>query len=124
MPMIKIDEQTAQQLEFAAKMSGSTAGEVIARLVKDSIAPSGADAATAEIYAVYEGVKTTAVYDRTTKRVDITSGPLDGKSFKTPTGAARAIVGHYKPEVSPHRNGWSFWLLDDGTARPLQSIRL
>ncbi|MDQ1308039.1 MAG: hypothetical protein QG671_3873, partial [Actinomycetota bacterium] len=25
--------------------------------------------------------------------------------------------------VSPNRNGWSFWILDDGTGRFLQSIR-
>ncbi|GAB3856413.1 hypothetical protein GCM10029963_52730 [Micromonospora andamanensis] len=55
-------------------------------------------------------------------RVEITAGPLAGQVFKTPSQAARAIVGHYKPEVSPHRNGWSFFVIEE-TGAPLQILR-
>ncbi|MGF7239465.1 MAG: hypothetical protein ACQSGP_31590 [Frankia sp.] len=75
------------------------------------------------VYADYEGHRTHGHYDGSTTRIDITSGALAGRSFKTPTGAARAVVAHYKPGVSPNRNGWSFWVLDDGSGRFLQSIR-
>ncbi|WP_199836206.1 hypothetical protein [Streptomyces sp. NRRL F-4489] len=71
----------------------------------------------------YEGHRTRGSYDRDTKRIDITSGPLAGQSFKTPTGAARAVMAPYKPGVPPNRNGWSFWLLDDRSGRFLQTIR-
>lgn len=125
MPMIQVDEQTAEKLEFAARMQGTTAGKVVSRLVHDFMAPptTSDSGQTATVYALYAGHKTTGAFDRETKRLDVTSGPLKGQSFKTPTGAARAIVAHYNPAVSPHRNGWSFWLLEDGSGKPLQSIR-
>jgi hypothetical protein len=30
-------------------------------------------------------------------RVEIVDGPLAGQSFKSPTGAARALIRHYNP---------------------------
>lgn len=72
---------------------------------------------------VRQGFRTAGRYDPKAGRIDITTGPLDGRSFKSPSSAARAVVGHYKPAVNPHRNGWSFWSLDDGSKRLLQSIR-
>jgi hypothetical protein len=56
--------------------------------------------------------------------VEILDGPLAGKSFKTPTGAARAVVHRYNPDVNDNRNGWLFWWLEqDGPRVWLQSIR-
>ncbi|WP_055483191.1 hypothetical protein [Sphaerimonospora mesophila] len=128
---VEVDEQTYRSLEFAARMSGCTAGEVVARLVAAASMPPPAKeeseqreaASDVAVYADYEGHRTQGKYDQRTTRIDITSGPLAGRSFKTPTGAARAVVAHYKPGVSPNRNGWSFWMLDDGSGRFLQSIR-
>lgn len=128
---IEVDEQTYRSLEFAARMSGCTAGDVVARLVAEASMPTPAKeeseqlegARGAAVYADYEGHRTQGRYDPRTTRIDIMSGPLTGQSFKTPTGAARAVVAHYKPGVSPNRNGWSFWMLDDGSGRFLQSIR-
>ena len=128
---VEVDLQTYRSLEFAARISGCTAGDVVARLVAVASMPTSAkeDSKHAEevsdvvIYADYEGRRTQGRYDPRTTRVDITSGPLATRSFKTPTGAARAVVAHYKPAVSPNRNGWSFWTLDDGSGRFLQSIR-
>jgi hypothetical protein len=129
---VEVDAQTYRSLEFAAHMSGCTAGEVVARLVaaasmptpsakEDSEHPEAASGVA--VYVDYEGHRTQGRYDPSTTRIDITSGPLTGRSFKTPTGAARAVVAHYKPGVSPNRNGWSFWILDDASGRFLQSIR-
>ncbi|OLF18024.1 hypothetical protein [Actinophytocola xanthii] len=130
---IEVDSQTYSSLEFAARMSGCTAGEVVARLVAQASMPppttvgaperSDADVAVA-VYADYEGHRTQGRYDPRTTRIDITSGPLSGRSFKTPTGAARAVVAHYKPGVNPNRNGWEFWRLDDETGRALAGVRL
>ncbi|WP_327230534.1 hypothetical protein [Streptomyces murinus] len=131
-PTIEVDVQTYRSIEFAARMGNTTAGEVVARLVRTASVPSSAPAVTSKeaetrrkvgVYVDYEGHRTRGNYDRDTKRIDITSGPLAGQSFKTPTGAARAVVAHYKPDVNPNRNGWSFWVLDDGSGEFLQSIR-
>ncbi|MGW3150486.1 hypothetical protein ACWDG1_38700 [Streptomyces sp. NPDC001177] len=132
-PTIEVDEQTYRSIEFAARMGNTTAGEVVARLVRSASVPPPAPAAASKedaekerkvgVYVDYEGHRTRGSYDRDTKRIDITSGPLAGQSFKTPTGAARAVVAHYKPDVNPNRNGWSFWLLDDGSGGLLQTIR-
>lgn len=112
-------------------MAHTTAGEVVARLVEQASMPEPVPAASVAsgvstgipVYADYGGYRTHGTFDRTTTRIDITSGPLAGRSFKTPTGAAMAVVRYYKPGVSPNRNGWSFWNLDDGSGRFLQSIR-
>lgn len=128
---IEVDEQTYRSLEFAARISNTTAGEVVARLVAaasmpEPAPPAGGDSQPPKglaVYADYDGHRTHASYDRDTTRIDVASGPLAGLSFKTPTGAARAVVAHYKPGISPNRNGWSFWTLDDGSGRLLQSIR-
>lgn len=132
---VEVDDQTYRSLAFAARISGCTVGEVVARLVAEASLATLPAATSKEneqhsevvdvvaVYVDYEGHRTQARYDPKTSRIDITSGPLRGQSFKTPTGAARAVVSHYKPSVSPHRNGWSFWVLDDGSGRFLQNIR-
>jgi hypothetical protein len=132
MPHVEIDIQTARALEFAAKMAGITPGQVIARLVEDaSLANAGApqdspipaDDRRVAVHAQYEGHLTKALFDPETSRIDVISGPLEGKSYKTPSSAARAIIHHYNPGVSGSRNGWSFFTLSGGSSRPLQSIR-
>jgi hypothetical protein len=132
---VEVDDQTYRSLALAARISGCTAGEVVARLVAETGVPALPASTAAEgkehsetihgvaVYADYEGRRTQGRYDLKTSRIDITSGPLMRQSFKSPTGAARAVIAHYKPSVSPHRNGWSFWVLDDGSGRFLQSIR-
>jgi hypothetical protein len=129
---IEIDDQTFSTLNFAARMAGVSIGEVVARLVSQAGSPPatlpelGAKVVSAptgvKVYADYDGIRTYGTYNPITTRIDITSGPLAGRGFKTPTGAARAVVSQYKPGVSPNRNGWSFWT-EDGSGAPLQTLR-
>jgi hypothetical protein len=129
--VIEVDDQTYRAIEFAARMAGLTAGEVVARLVAQAsvpaLAPPNAGASGAldviNVHADYAGHRTEGIYDPITTRIDITSGPLAKRSYKTPTGAARAVVAHYKPGISPNRNGWTFWILSDGSGRLLQDLR-
>jgi hypothetical protein len=90
-------------------------------------APPAADASGTsdmiDVHVDYAGHRTQGTYDPVTTRIGITSGPLAGRSFKTPAGAARAVVAHYKPGVNPSRNGWTFWTLSDGSGRFLRGIR-
>ena len=129
---INVDEQTFRSLEFAARISNMTPGEVVARLVANASTSSENEeteqrahgpSGVIPVYADYDGHRTEGYYDPLTTRIDLISGPLAGKSFKSPTGAARAIISHYKPDVSSNRNGWTFWMLNDGSNRLLHSIR-
>jgi len=129
--LIEVDDHTDRAIEFAARMANLTKGEVVARLVEQAsmppFAPPVMDASGSvdviNVYADYAGHRTQGAYDPVTTRIDITSGPLAGRSFKTPTGAARAVVAHYNPVISPNRNGWKFWILSDGSGRSLQRVR-
>lgn len=128
-PTIEINQAEFDALDLAASITDMTHAEVVARLVRQSRLPTTPARSalpvskSMAIYADYAGYRTKASYDDVTKRIDITDGPLTGQSFKSPSSAARAVVSHYKPGVSPHRNGWGFWVLDDGSERFLQSIR-
>jgi negative regulator of replication initiation len=127
MPTIEVDESTRQAVLFAAQMAGVSESEIIRRLVAASVTakenPEPEDRGVG-IYADYEGHRVRAKYFEPT-RVEIVDGPLAGQSFKTPTGAARAVVRHYNPSINDNRNGWTFWQLDNGTGARvwLQSIR-
>ncbi|WP_082154918.1 hypothetical protein [Jiangella alkaliphila] len=128
---VEVDEDTYKSLELAARMTGTTAGEIVARLVAQAstrqqpeasaTVPTEGDGIT--VFADYDGHRTYGRFDPRTTRIDITGGPLSGRSFKTPSSAARGVIKHYKPSVNANRNGWSFWSLDDGSGRLLQAIR-
>jgi hypothetical protein len=127
MATIDVDQVTKQAVSFAARMANVSEGEIIRRLVGASALPRDnpepADQGVA-IYADYEGHRVRARYFEPA-RVEIVDGALAGKSFKTPTGAARAVVRYYNPSVNDNRNGWSFWQIDNGPGARvwLQSIR-
>jgi hypothetical protein len=126
-PTVEIDQVTDQFLEFAAKVAGISKGEVVTQLVATSqpapvAAPADPPATSVPIHADYEGHRTHARFHPGPGRIEITDGPLAGTSYRTPSEAARAVVAHYKPDVSPHRNGWHFWIITK-TGGPLQAIR-
>jgi hypothetical protein len=127
MASIEVDEAIKRTVSFAARMAEVTEGEIIRRLVNAS-ALARADPETGEesveIYADYEGHRVHARYFAPA-RVEIVDGPLAGRSFKTPTGAARAVVRLYNPSVNDNRNGWGFWQIKNATGSRvwLQSIR-
>ena len=128
MPSIEIDDQTAMAISLAADTAGVTPGEVVRLLVARS-RPAASPAAMqpgemtwVEIHALYDGHRTRGTFDPTTHRVTLSDGPLEGRSFKSPSGAAIAVVSHYRPGVNPNRNGWSFWTVTS-SGDLLQSLR-
>lgn len=128
MPTIDVDSDTKRSVGLAARMADVSEGEIVRRLVL-ATATAGRDASATRdtgvsIFAEYEGYRTRAIY-YAPGRIEIVDGPLQGQSFKSPTGAARAVVRHYNPTVNDNRNGWSFWQIDDGTGERvwLRSIR-
>lgn len=127
MPKIEVDDQTASALRLAADTAGISEGEVVRRLIERHRpeAESRGDraaVATVAVFALYEGHRTTATYEPATHRVTITEGPLAGKSYKSPSGAAIAVVTHYRPSVNPNRNGWTFWTVSS-SGELLQTLR-
>lgn len=127
MATIEVDDGLKRTVVFAARMAGVTESEILRRLIAaSSLAAEEPDHGPkgVPIYADYEGHRTRALYFEPA-RVEIVDGPLKGKSFKTPTGAARAVVRHYNPSVNDNRNGWSFWQIDNGGGPRvwLQSVR-
>jgi len=127
MASIEVDDATKRTVSFAARMADVSEGEIIRRLINASALPR-ADLEPTEhgvaICADYEGHRVHARYFAPA-RVQIVDGPLAGQSFKTPTGAARAVVRLYNPSINDNRNGWAFWQIDNGTGSRvwLQSIR-
>jgi hypothetical protein len=127
MATIEVDEAVKRTVTFAARMADVTEGEIVRRLIAtSSLETNESDTGrkAVPIYADYEGHRTRALYFAPS-RVEIADGPLKGRSFKTPTGAARAVVRHYNPSVNDNRNGWGFWQIDNGGGSRvwLQSIR-
>lgn len=61
------------------------------------------------VQAVYEAVVTEGLFEVASGRLTITSGDLQGRTYRSPSGAAMAVVRHLNPNVHPNRNGWTFW---------------
>lgn len=129
-PTVQVDEQTKRSIQFAARMSGLSEAAIVARLVQQSAVPTveagddvRADSEAVSVFNDYAGHRTKARIFPTTGRMEITDGPLAGQHAGTPSQAARLVVSHYKPEVDPNRNGWTFWTVDDGTGRLIQTLR-
>lgn len=128
MRTIEVTESTFRAIELAARLTGMSLGGVVERLVAQSASPSPTKESPApddavKVYAAYNGRRVTGDFSPIAKGITITSGPLIGEYHKTPSSAARAVIKSERPDVDPNRNGWTFWLLDDGTERPLQAIR-
>jgi len=128
MPMIEVDQETDDYLSFASDVAGLSKGEIVAQLINQAKArrsestkgPDKSD--VVPIHSFYEGHHTEARYYRRGGRIEILNGSLAGRTFKTPSEAAREVVAHYNPDVSANRNGWTFWVITE-TKAPLQAIR-
>lgn len=115
-------------IDLLARLAGRTQGQVVewleqTKMPSDANASNDEDDQIVKVYSDYGGHRTSAAFNRLTARVDIVDGPLAGQSFRAPSGAAAAVVTQYNPKVSPHRNGWHFWVLDDGSGKFLASLR-
>jgi hypothetical protein len=129
-PTVEIDQQTDDYLTLAARVAGITKGQVVAQLIALARSSPDEDASsrgepqirTVAIHADYDGQLTNATFYRGLGRITITDGPLAGRSYKTPSEAARDVVAQRNPNIAANRNGWAFWLLSENNA-PLQTIR-
>ncbi|MCZ2817922.1 hypothetical protein [Modestobacter sp. VKM Ac-2984] len=75
-----------------------------------------------KVFAEYKGHHVDGTFDLGSLTLRVTTGPLSGRTFESPTAAAVAVVKNFTPErVNPETNGRKFWRLCDGTG-DLRSI--
>ena len=126
MKQLAVTDDVYDQVTLLARAWTTSASDVIGRLLREfrSAADDGARAKPEQIavHAVYAGSRTEGLYDPATLSLTITTGPLAGRTYARPSGAAVALVGVLSPGVNPSRNGWSFWVISK-TGQRLQSIR-
>ncbi|HWG63561.1 MAG TPA: hypothetical protein VG253_17860 [Streptosporangiaceae bacterium] len=126
MQQLTVADDVYEQITLLTKAWGISASDVIGRLLRDfrgtqaETAPTKAGQVT--VHAIYAGSRTEGLYDPAVQSLTITTGPLAGKTFSKPSGAAVALVAALRPGVHPNRNGWSFWV-ESRTGRRLQAIR-
>jgi hypothetical protein len=130
MPNISVSTTNADRLSLLARAWAVSPDMALGRLLDDFMsggtavateAPDPGDGALA-VHALYGGQRIEGRFFPTSGRLEILSGPCGGRSFKSPSGAAIAVVQAINPTVNPNRNGWSFWIVND-TGRTLQSAR-
>jgi hypothetical protein len=125
---VVLDPTTYTQVNLLSRAWGVTPGEAVRRLVEHfqqpptaADAPLPLDAQAVPVHALYEGTRIPGLYYREARSLTITAGPAAGH-YKSPSGAATAVLQALNPAVKPNRNGWTFWVLDaDGAF--LQSVR-
>ncbi|WP_433610529.1 hypothetical protein ACQP2P_41530 [Dactylosporangium sp. CA-139114] len=128
MEKIEVDDGTYRDLSLIARTGGLTHGQAVAFLIEQFHQASRATDAgrTAPdgvpVYATYQGQRVEGVFDATTGGLTVTSTPLAGAWFRSPSGAAKAVVSALKPGVTPNRSGYDFWFVAS-TGKTLASIR-
>lgn len=112
-------------MALLARALGLTADETIAHLLRLYAQPSSETPARADmltpVYAIYQRRRIEGHFDRSTGVLNIPAGPGAGQ-YKTPSGAARAVITALHPQVSPIRTGWTFWRLAE-TGAHLEVLR-
>jgi hypothetical protein len=125
---IQVDSTTFRELSLIAKTGGLTLGQAVAFLIEQFHQTStSADATQASptgipVYSTYQGQRVEGVFDAATGGLTVTSPPLPGKWFRSPSGAAKAVVASLKPGVTPNRSGYDFWFVAS-TGKTLASVR-
>jgi hypothetical protein len=128
MESIEVDEGTFRDLSLIARAAGLTRGEAVALLIEQFHQSSGSAAisrsprAGVAVFATYQGQRVEGEFDPATAGLTVTSAPLPGKWFRSPSGAAKAVVAALKPGVTPNRSGYDFWFVTS-TGKTLASIR-
>jgi hypothetical protein len=125
---IEVDSRTFRELSLIAKTGGLTHGQAVTFLIEEfhrtSTPPETGPSAPpgVAVYATYQGQRIEGVFDVATGGLTVSSAPLQGKWFRSPSGAAKAVVATLKPGVTPNRSGYDFWFVTS-TGKTLASIR-
>ena len=128
MERVELDSGTFRDLTLIANAAGISRGEAVALLIdafqrsSDAMAAGGSPRAGVAVHATYQGQRIEGEFDPGTASLTVTSAPLPGKWFRSPSGAAKAVVAAIKPGVTPNRSGYDFWFVTS-SGKTLASIR-
>ena len=114
--LIDVDDETFARIRLAARVAGLTEADVVARAIEAYVrldaGPPVDRWQPVPVYGVYRGRRVEGMFTPATQRLVVTSDPLPGKGFKSPSGAARAVIGALNPERGAASvSGWTFWRL-------------
>ncbi|MEU4174725.1 hypothetical protein [Streptomyces sp. NPDC026589] len=116
---LRVEVDIHQQVTLLARALGITPSETIAHLLRLYAQPSPETPARPDmftpVYAIYQRRRIEGHFDRSTGALSIPAGPGAGQ-YKTPSGAARAVITALRPGISPIRTGWAFWRLAESGA--------
>ena len=120
----KLSPSTYERVTDLSTAWGISVDATIVKLIDHWKATTSAPAVGDEvrIHALYGGQRADGIYRRSTKCIDIVSGPGAGSVGLKPSPATAEVIKAVNPGVSASRNGWSFWLLNQN-GQSLQTIR-
>lgn len=131
---IPVDPSTYSQITLLARAWDITLDQAVQRLVEHLRHPALQHPATSDetptrdaatdhvpVHAIYERTRITGRYYPHTRTLEVTSGPVTGL-FKSPSGAAMAVVKALRPDLTGSRSGWDFWRTDASGQR-LRTLR-
>src|SRR5215217_3351596 len=134
-PTADIDPATYGKLVFAATLLNTSVGDVVRRLTErltgwepTSFAEKAPRAEVAgtevriprsspwvAIHKTFKNHRVEGEFNMFTFEVRLLSEPWGGKTFRTPTRAAVAVVKEYSPDrATSNTNGRTFWILTEG----------
>ncbi|BCN58346.1 hypothetical protein [Prescottella equi] len=101
----------------------ASASRAVPSLVPPAATRSAAVGRRWRVFLDCAGFRTVAVCDPQTGVIEISKGELKGRRFPNPTLAAAAVVERHEPGALPPDDGWTAWIVDDGTGRALGAVR-
>lgn len=134
---VTLDRGTSERIRLLTRAWETTPAEAIARLLDhwvaeppdsaapptDTTSPPASPISPVAVHMEYRGQRAEGWYEPHLRKIRVTSGPgADPGSYLKPSPAAIAVVRAVAPDISPHRNGWRYWVVTE-TGEPLQSIR-
>ncbi len=93
-----------------------------ARAIPAQRDPSAIAAIEVPIHLNYDGTRVDAKFDTRSHAVTLEDKRFSHRRFRSPSGAAAAVIRDLNPSVVPNRNGWDTWIVTE-TGKLLQSIR-
>lgn len=146
MPTIDVDADTYEKLAVSARLMDLPLGGVVRllvqRLVDQTHPPSpattqqeaqmagqlGQRPAWLPVYKTYRSHMVEGEFNPTTMELRVSTAPWSGRSFPSPTAAARAVVEHFGSDErrTSNTNGRKFWRLtgEDVDLRSLVGVRI
>lgn len=125
---IQIDRSTYALLKYGAEAAGISEDEFL-RLALMTYQPMPPRDLPDDpwtpltVHATYLKKRTDGQFVRATTRLTVTTGPLAGTTYGSPSAAAAAVIRAINPaRTSGHNDGWRFWRVS-GSGEPLDVVR-